>query len=245
MHANIPMSPKPLGDGLPKEGNAFLLIEHNRRLIEVLRASSAMTPPQKEVAAALTSEAQLEALIDYASAAIKRQVVELVFIIGCFTHLFVLATDDSSRRGMRQRFFRRINVSSSQGYRCEKVWVNLGAEFVRDMKVFKAFSAAEPLKLLAAGPEGACKEALAWAREGKSITTDDARALILRHSSESPESASTESSESPRGSRSKSAWKFQTSRVHIRVVAADNNPLPEGEALVQELLAAIGSLRAN
>jgi hypothetical protein len=219
----------------------FAMIGRNKRLPDIMQAAATISEADEQGAPESVSNELLQAFVNLAPQIVRNQAGQFVLVTGCLIHLFALASNTTSRRGLRKAFFRRLGISPSQGYRCEDVWKRFGAALLAESNLTKAFTAGEPLKLLAASstPEAARAESLDLARQGKEIDTRTAEELIRKHlhGAESDESVAARPSDEPR------LWKFVGAQVRILISGKPKSEFPNPEGLIHELEAAIKFLR--
>lgn len=219
----------------------FAMIGRNKRLPDIMQAAATISEADERGAPESVNNDLLQAFVNLAPQIVRNQAGQFVLVTGCLIHLFALASNTTSRRGLRKAFFRRLGISPSQGYRCEDVWKRFGTALLAESNLTKAFTAGEPLKLLAASstPEAARAESLDLARQGKEIDTRTAEELIRKHSLEAQSGEGGDA----RPLEERKLWKFVGARVRIRISGKAKSEFPNPQGLIHELEAAIKFLR--
>lgn len=223
-------------------GNAYAMSLRNRKLDEIMLAAARMSEQDKERAPELVSDKLLERFSKIAVKTVKGHGIRLSLAIGCIVFLFLLATANTRRRGMRKAFFRRLGRSSAQCYRDKDLFVCYGQPLLENPRLMEAISAVEVLKLTSAWDvaKEVRVDVLQMASEGKEINIHIAKELIRKHKQQDQLDLSNEAENSPLKLRT--SWQFAGQAVRIRVSRKSKTPFPSDEALADELRAAISSL---
>jgi hypothetical protein len=223
-------------------GNAYTMSIRKRKIDEIMLAAARMSEQDKERAPELVSDKLLEGFSKIAVKTVKGHGIRLSLAIGCIVFLFLLATANTRRRGMRKAFFRSLGRSSAQCYRDKDLFVCYGQPLLENPRLMDAISAVEVLKLTSAlnVPELVRVDVLQMASEGKEVNTHIAKELIRKYQPQDQLHFSSEAENSPLKPRT--SWQFAGQAVRIRVSRKSKTPFPSDEALADELRAAISSL---